>query len=119
MAVLRTIKVLYKDKIAWWLINVSILSILATWSLFLFKKIVASPLAVLHYNIYAGIDVLGNWYWLYLLPALALLISILDCLLAITFWTRFRIMSYFLLTIVLLVNIFMFLFLNNILNYNL
>lgn len=118
MKLFRTIKVFYKDKLVFWLVNFSLLGIISTWSLFLFKRVLVSPLAVLHYNIYAGIDTLGNWYWLYILPGIILLISLLDFLLAVYFWTTQRVFSYFLLTIILLSNVIMFLFLFNILNYN-
>ena len=119
MSIIRTSKVLYKDKLAFWLANVSILAILATWFMFLFKKIKPDPLAVLHYNIYAGIDALGSWHWLYLIPLIVLVVSIVDFLLAVVLWTKARVMSYFLLVAILLINIFTFLFINNILNYNL
>lgn len=119
MSIIRTSKVLYKDKLAFWLINVSFVSILATWVLFIVKNIKHDSLAVLHYNIYAGIDTLGSWHWLYTIPLIILVISIIDFLLVILLWTKVRVMSYFLLTAIMIINIFVFLFLNNILNYNL
>ena len=119
MSIIRTSKVLYKDKLAFWLTNVSFLFILATWASFLIKRIKLDPLAVLHYNIYAGIDTLGSWHWLYIMPALVLAVSIIDFILAVILWTKVRVMSYFLLATIMIINIFMFLFLYNILNYNL
>lgn len=119
MSIIRTSKVLYKDKLAFWLINVSILFILVTWGLFLYKRITPDPLAVLHFNIYAGIDVLGSWHWLYIIPLIVLFVSLLDFVLSVLLWTKVRVMSYFLLTTIGIINIFTFLYLNNILNYNL
>lgn len=119
MSIIRTSRVLYKDKLAFWLINFSILSIVATWIVFLFKRIEPDPLAVLHYNIYSGIDGLGSWQWLYIWPGILLLISAVDFILAVLLWTKFRVMSYFLLTTIIVINSFMFLFIYNILNYNL
>ncbi|MBT4516899.1 MAG: hypothetical protein HOC78_03305 [Candidatus Komeilibacteria bacterium] len=119
MSIIRTSRVLYKDKLAFWLTNVSFLFILATWALFFVKKIKHDPLAVLHFNIYAGIDTLGPWHWLYTWPAIVLVISVIDFVLAVLLWTRVRVMSYFLLATIMIINIFMFLFLYNILNYNL
>ncbi|MFA6307599.1 MAG: hypothetical protein WCS88_02805 [Patescibacteria group bacterium] len=119
MSIIRTSKVLYKDKLAFWLINFSFLSILATWFLFFIKRIKYDPLAVLHYNIYSGIDILGAWYILFIIPVLVLIVSFLDFFLAVLLWTKVRVMSYFLLLTILLINVFMFLFLYNILNYNL
>lgn len=119
MSIIRTSKVLYKDKLAFWLANFSVLAILATWIIFLFKRIKYDPLSVLHYNIYAGIDALGSWHWLFLIPAIVLAVSILDFFLAVLLWTKVRVMSYFLLTTILVINSFTFLFIYNILNYNL
>lgn len=119
MSIIRTSRVLYKDKLAFWLINVSLLFTIAVIALFFFKRIKPDPLAVLHYNIYAGIDILGPWYWLWLMPIIIFVVSILDFWLATLLWTKVRVMSYFLLTTIMLINIFMFLFLYNILNYNL
>lgn len=119
MSIIRTSRVLYKDKLAFWLINVSFLFIVAIIGLFFVKKIKHDPLAVLHYNIYAGIDILGSWHWLYIMPIIIVAISMIDFLLANLLWTKVRVMSYFLLTTIMLINMFMFLFLYNILNYNL
>lgn len=118
MSIIRTSKVLYKDRLAFWLSNFSILAMIATWLVFLFKPIERDPLAVLHYNIYAGIDALGSWHWLYLIPLIVLFFSLLDFALAVLLWTRMRIMSYFLLVNILLINAFTFFYIYNILNYN-
>lgn len=121
MQIWRSIRVFYKDRLAAWLLNFSVLFILGTWALLLFNKIVKSPLAVLHINIYAGIDVLGHWKWLYIIPAIFLGVAIVDFLLALWLWTRQRVLSYFLLITILLSNIILFLYffyLFNILKYN-
>ncbi|PIR06435.1 MAG: hypothetical protein COV55_04075 [Candidatus Komeilibacteria bacterium CG11_big_fil_rev_8_21_14_0_20_36_20] len=118
MQIFKTVKIFYKDRLAFWLVNFSVLFILATGSLFLFKKIIQSPLAVLHYNIYAGIDMIGQWQWLYLIPGIVLVVSILNFILATWLWTKQRIWSYFLLTTILLINLSIFIFLYNILDYN-
>lgn len=118
MAILRSAKVLYKDKLAFWLLNFGILFILSNWVLFLFKKIVPGPLAVLHVNIYSGIDIIGDSKWLFIIPAIFLLVSIIDVWLAIYLWTKNRLFSYLLLMVVLIINLILFLYLFNILDYN-
>lgn len=118
MAILRSARVLYKDKLAFWLLNFIFLFILATWLLFLFKKVTPDPLAVLHVNIYSGIDVIGNSNWLYIIPAMFFVLSILDICLAIYLWTKNRLFSYLLLITLLFINLVLFLYLFNILNYN-
>ena len=119
MQLIKTAKVFYKDRFSFYLINLSLLIILATWSLFLLKKIEKSPLAVLHYNIYFGFDILGNWTKLFIFPGFVLFLSLVNLFLSIYFWTKNRSWSYFLLTLILLSNLITFIFIFNILNYNL
>ncbi|MDP2812554.1 MAG: hypothetical protein Q8O32_02580 [bacterium] len=118
MAILRSARVLYKDKLAFWLLNFGVLFVLGTWLIFLFKKALPSPLAVLHVNIYSGIDVIGNSNWLFGIPAIFFGLSIIDVLLAIYLWTKNRLFSYLLLIAMLLMNLILFLYLFNILDYN-
>lgn len=118
MKLLKTAKIFYKDRLAAILLNISILLILATWLLFIFYKTAPDPLTALHYNIYAGIDTLGSWRWLYIVPGIVLLISVIDVILAVLFWTKYRMWSYFLLTTILLINAGVFYYLYYILNYN-
>lgn len=118
MAILRSARVLYKDKLAFWLLNFGILFILAIWLLFLFKKVVPDPLAVLHVNIYSGIDIIGSSNWLFIIPAIFLFLSVIDICLSIYLWTKNRLFSYLLLISVLFINFILFLYLFNILNYN-
>lgn len=120
MDIFRQTKVFYRDRLAFWLTNISIIFILANWAIFLYYKIDSDPnLTVLHYNIYDGIDVLGNYKWIYRIPLIALFISIIDFVLAILLWTTQRTWSYFLLTTILLLNTLVFLYTYTIINYNL
>ena len=119
MELLRKVKVFYRDRLVFWLLNFSILFILGTWVLFLIKKIEQGPLTVLHYNVYVGIDMFGHSKWLYVIPTSVLVLTLLDIYLAMLLWTKQRIMSYFLLLAALLSHIIMFIYIYNILNYNL
>jgi len=119
MELLRKVKVFYRDRLVFWLLNFSIVFFIATWVLFLIKKIEQGPLTVLHYNVYVGIDMFGHSKWLYEVPALVLFLTLLDSYLAVLLWTKQRVMSYFLLVTVLLSHLIMFIYIYNILNYNL
>jgi len=118
MLLIKTIKVLYKDKLSFWLLNVSLLLIISQCFLFIFKKVVKSEIAVLHYNIYSGFDVLASSNWIYIIPSIVLVLSILNFFLTTYFWKRQRIFSYLLLTTILLLNTMVFIYLYNIINYN-
>ncbi len=113
------VKVFYKDKLILALSIFSLGFIVATWLQFLWNKVEPSPITVLHYNIYAGIDIIGQWYWLYLIPGIVAALSLINFLLAIWFWARQQVWSYLLLVTTLLINIMIFIFVFNILNYSL
>lgn len=119
MNLIKKTKIFYKDKFNFYIINFSLLIIISTWILFIIKKIDKSSLTVLHYNIYFGFDVLGNWTKLFIPPTFVLFLTLINLFLAVYFWTKHRIWSYFLLTLILLSNIVIFIFTFNILNYNL
>ncbi len=119
MLLIKNIKVFYKDRLNFWLINAAVLFILAGWLLLLFRPIVRSDLSILHYNIYFGFDAIGPWYWLYLLPAISLVISILDLALAYWLWNKQTIWSHFIITAVAVINFMVLIYLYNIISYNL
>lgn len=119
MEIKRALRVIYKDKLVLMLTIVSILLILATWLVCLFRKIDFSERSVLHTNIYVGIDVIGRWRWLFILPGIALFVSLINFVLAIYFWTKQRLWTYYFLTATVFVNFFVFFYLYNILYFNL
>jgi hypothetical protein len=43
---------------------------------------------VLHYNIYLGIDQLGSWKWIVLLPAVWFIVTLIDLVMAYGFYHR-------------------------------
>jgi len=53
--------------------------------------------AVLHYNVYFGVDLIGNWYALYKLPFLGLLFFTLHTGLALFFFQTEKMLSHLLL----------------------
>lgn len=50
----------------------------------------------LHYNIYLGVDLFGNWHRILWLPGVGLFILLLNGLLAFRLFNRKKILSYFL-----------------------
>lgn len=112
------IKVIYKDHWSFWLTNISLLFVLATWFFYFYTKIAPSPIASLHYNIYSGIDFLGDWRWLIYLPLIMLLLSIINFILAALIFTKKPIFSHLILTYILLSNAMFFIYYFYILNYN-
>src|SRR3989344_6114574 len=64
---------------------------------------------IFHYNIYFGVDLLGNWYEIFWLPASGLFIIFLNFILASLFSEKEKIISYFLVSASSLVQVLIFL----------
>lgn len=56
-----------------------------------------TALIPLHYNIYFGIDLLGPWYQIFVLPGVGLGIILVNLILGIFYFNREKILSYFLI----------------------
>lgn len=88
----------------------SLLINIATW-IFLYLKI--SPFKIinqygevsLHYNIYLGIDKIGSWYLVLILPLVGLLILIINIVLSFKLYIKQQVLSFFLTGIALVVQI--------------
>lgn len=56
----------------------------------------AKDLLPLHYNIYFGIDFIGKWYKIFIVPAAGIFFIIINFLLADIVYLRDKVVSYFL-----------------------
>lgn len=63
----------------------------------------------LHYNVYFGIDLIGNWYQLLIIPLFGFLIICLNNILAAFLYLKDKLMAYFLVGTALFVQIILFL----------
>jgi hypothetical protein len=75
---------------------------LALWVFLFFqlKKILASQPEVtaipLHYNVFLGIDLIGQWYHAFILPLIGLVVVIVNFILAFALYSKKILISYFL-----------------------
>lgn len=69
-------------------------------------KPVADPL-VLHYSVYFGIDLIGQWYELYLMPIVGSFILLINFILFLAFYKKQVMAGYLLAGAALLVEIFL------------
>ena len=102
------LKALFVDSILRWLVSISFLINAALWagSIFLARAL-GEGLAVLHYNVVFGIDLIGNASQMYIMPLLALVIVIGNTLLASYFlYRRERIAVIILISAALLCNLY-------------
>ena len=96
----------FQSHIAVWLIIMSGIANLANWiGLAVFVKPVDYPI-ILHYNVYFGVDMLGDWRQVFILPGIGLLFFIANFYLSLYFYRRKeRIASYLLLMATLMVQL--------------
>ena len=86
---------------------VSILLNLGIWIvLYIYIKPSHGPI-YLHYNIYFGIDLIGEWYRVYIIPLTGLLIILVNYLAGAIMYSSKRVLSYLLVIFAIPVNVFL------------
>ena len=63
----------------------------------------------LHYNIYFGINLIGEWYKIFIIPLSGLLIILVNYLAGVTMYTSNRVLSYLVVLFTIPVNLFLIL----------
>lgn len=109
---------LYKDRWSAWLINIWLAAAVASAFLFWGKDLAKTDLAALHYNIYSGINLLGPWQWLWILPIVLFILAYINLIIAGQIIHKYRVWVYWLLLANLVNQLIMFIYLYNILNFN-
>ena len=64
-------------------------------------------LVPLHYSIYFGIDLIGPWYKIFILPILGAVFFLINSILGFLFYHLEKILSYFLVTASVLIQVFL------------
>lgn len=96
----------FKGHIVRWLLVFIGAANVANWAaLKIFIQPVDLPI-ILHYNVYFGVDMLGGWKNLFLLPAVGLILFLINFFLSLYFYKRKeRIASYLLLMATLMIQL--------------
>jgi hypothetical protein len=96
----------FKNRIVHWLLALIIIANLINWAVFrIFIKPVDFPI-ILHYNVYFGVDMLGDWKWVFFLPIVGLFLFFTNVFLSIIFYRKKeRIASYLLLIASLMIQL--------------
>ena len=96
----------FKNRIVIWAISLSLFFNLANWfSIWYFVEPVDFPI-ILHYNVYFGVDMTGDWKKIFFLPGMGLLLFFINSFLAFYFFKKSeKIASYILLMAGLMVQI--------------
>lgn len=86
----------WKDHVITIFIFFSVVSNLVTWMFLINNKIEGNYPVILHYNLAFGVDYLGNFSRVYLIPFTGLVVFIFNTLLGYHVYTKEKLASYFL-----------------------
>jgi len=96
----------FKSQVVVWLLVLSAVVNLANW---IILKIFVKPVdfqIILHYNVYFGVDDLGSWQQVFILPLMGLILFIINLALSIYFYrNKERIASHLLLLATLMLQL--------------
>ena len=96
-----------RNKIIGFGILISMLLNIGIWIvLYIYIKPSHDPI-YLHYNIYFGIDLIGEWYRIYLIPLTGLVIILVNYLAGVIMYSSKRVLSYLLVIFAVPVNMFL------------
>lgn len=102
-------KVLFRNRIFRLNFIISAVLNIILWTLLYFQFKPQEEPVILHYNIYFGIDLIGDWYKIYTLPLFGLVIFFINSLLSVIIYQKEKNLGYFLMTVNSIVQIFLML----------
>ena len=96
----------FRSQIAIWLLILSFVANLVNWVIiWAWIKPVDFPI-ILHYNVYFGVDLIGDYRQAYILPLIGIILLVVNLLLAIYFYAqKERIASYILMIAALMIQL--------------
>lgn len=97
----------WKDKNIVFLSVFGLLVNICLWIFLLNNKIESDYPIILHYNLFFGVDYLGNYEKIYLIPLTGLIIIFINSILGHIFYTKERLVAYFLIFNMLIIQIFL------------
>lgn len=82
------LKEFFRSALVHWVLIGSIILNAINWGLIAYFIRPVDFLIVLHYNVYFGVDVIGDWWQVYLLPLIGLIILIANTILGYMFYQK-------------------------------
>lgn len=96
-----------KNRIIGITLLISMILNIGIWILFyIFIKPTPEPI-YLHYNIYFGIDLIGDWYKIYLIPLSGLVIILVNYFVSVIIYSSKRVFSYVVLSFTVIIHFFL------------
>lgn len=90
----------FKNSLNIWFLIINIIINIANWLILLVFVKPVDFSVILHYNVYFGVDVIGDWRKIFFLPALGLFLFFLNFYLAIYFYKQEEKVAAYLLMLV-------------------
>lgn len=84
----------WTDPVIFFSLGLSVLANAGIWAALLFTVEAVDRPIILHYNIYFGVDAIGDWRNVFIMPAIALLIFLVNLILSRFFYYKERLASY-------------------------
>ena len=84
----------WTDPIIFFSIILAILANIGLWAALYFTVVPTDQPIILHYNIFFGVDAIGNWKSLFFMPALAAALLAMNLVLSRFFYFKERLVSY-------------------------
>jgi hypothetical protein len=78
----------FRSSLVQWMLIVTIFLCLSSWGIIIFYIRPIDLPIVLHYNVYLGVDIVGDWWQLYFLPIIGDLFFIINTVLAYLFYQK-------------------------------
>lgn len=88
------IKLFFKKRWAWIPLSVALASNLFIWAYLIWFIRPTEELLILHYTIHFGVDFLGRWLSVFVVPLVGLLFLLINTALGWWFWNRVRVLTY-------------------------
>jgi len=78
----------WRSALVQWILIGTLFLDLASWGIIVYYIRPVDLPIVLHYNVYLGVDVIGDWWQVYFLPIISNVFLIVNTILAYTFYQR-------------------------------
>jgi hypothetical protein len=78
----------FRNKVVLWMVISSVVLNIANWLLLGWFIRPVDYSIILHYNVYFGVDIIGNWKAVFVLPGIGLLLFFINSFLALYFYRK-------------------------------
>lgn len=100
---MATMRAFIKERVVWIPLGTALLLNLLMWAYLGWQIEPTEELLILHYTIHFGVDFLGRWLSVFVVPLAGLLFGLVNVALMWWFWNRMRVLSYCTLAVTVVV----------------